>query len=467
MIELTLTEIAAAAGGELRLAGGASVAQRIGGSCHTDSREIKPGDIFFARRGESSDGHLYAEQAAAAGAAAIICERQLDAQVPQIIVADTTAALGQLARAVVATLKTAGRMRVIAVTGSNGKTTTKNLLAKMLERVGQTVAAEKSFNNDVGAPLTMLRAGKETDFLVLEMGASGPGEITRLTSFAQPDYGVVLMVGLAHSGGFGGIEATALAKREMVEALGDDGVAVLNAADPRVHQMAAHTRAKTVFFGDGSDYSASDIEVSAAGTSFTLKTPQGQKQVRFPVLGAHHVSNALAAATVASLCGVSLDDITEVLESTVRAAKWRMEVTRLPGNVTLINDAYNASPDSMAAALKTLAQVADPAGRSIAVLGEMSELGDRFGSAHDEIGILAVRLRISQLVVVGKSVRRMYISAINEGAWSDAEAKYFETHEAALEFLRNEVRPHDTVLVKSSNAAKLRLLGDRLKEELA
>ncbi|WP_167142533.1 UDP-N-acetylmuramoyl-tripeptide--D-alanyl-D-alanine ligase [Canibacter zhoujuaniae] len=473
MIALTLQEIADAVSGNLKLAAGYSATSIVSGDAKTDSREVKPGEIYFARRGQVTDGHRFIGNAVEVGAALIIGEDQQDnLSVPQIIVDSADTALGSLAKYVVTKAKREHGLKVVAITGSNGKTTTKNLLAKMLGRLGNTVASEKSFNNEVGGPLTMLRVCQETEYLVVEMGASARGEIALLTSMAQPDYGVVLMVGKAHAGGFGGIQTTAATKGEMVEALTAEGVAVLNANDPLVAAMQQQARGRVRWFDatgtvSAAEVTAAEITVSAAGTSFILTVDGVSKPVNFPVLGEHHVANALAAAAVASDLGLDLQNIVEVLEATVRPAKWRMEVSQLPNEVTLINDAYNASPESMAAALKTLTQIADPAGRSIAVLGAMSELGDESGPEHDRIGLLAVRLRIGQVVVVGENNRRMYISAINEGAWSESEAKYFPSSAEALTYLRDEIKPHDTVLIKSSNAAGLRFLGDDLKEALS
>lgn len=467
MIALTLAEIATAVAGKLELQDTtATPATVISGNGQTDSREIQPGQIFFARRGEETDGHLYAAAAAERGAALIIAERHTGAAAPHIIVADTTAALAALAAYVIATVKARGKLRIVGVTGSNGKTSTKNLLAAMLQRLGSTVANEKSFNNEVGGPLTMLRVTADTEYLVAEMGASGPGEIAQLTRLAPPDYGVVLMVGMAHAGGFGSLEVTAKTKAEMVTGLPATATAVLNAADPRVAAMAEQTAARVRFF-NGPQVRAENVVTDATGSSFDVVIDEQKIAVRFNVLGEHHINNALAAAAVASDLGLSLESIKEVLEQVTRPAKWRMEVHHLRDGITLINDAYNANPDSMDAALKTLAQVADPRGRSIAVLGEMSELGEHAGPAHDRVGLQAVRLRLGKLVVVGENVRRMYITAVNEGAWDDSEAHYCETAEQALEYLTAELQPHDTVLVKSSNAAGLRFLGDKLAEALA
>jgi len=465
VIALTLAEIADAVGGQVVLDGSALTSESIiDGTVHTDSREVEAGSIFVAKPGEVTDGHLFAPAAVDLGAVLLIVDHVLDLPVAQVVVPDTVTALGDLATEVVARVRALGKLRIVGVTGSNGKTTTKNLLRAVLERVGPTVAARASFNNEVGAPLTMLELTAETEFLVAEMGASAVGEIARLVRMARPDVGVVLKVGLAHAGEFGGIEATVRAKTEMVTDLLHTDVAVLNADDPRVSAMSASTRARVVTFGHGSDADvrASGVRASATGTTFTLHFASGEsREVSFRVLGEHHVMNALAAAAAAEVLGVAAELIVDALQSVQTAERWRMEVLGGRDGITVINDAYNASPDSMSAALKTLAQIATPGKRTIAVLGEMSELGDLAGEEHDRIGLQVVRLNISQLVVVGSAARRMYISAIREGSW-DGEAAIVESPDEAIELLRTSVRPGDTVLVKSSNSAGLRFLGDAL-----
>jgi UDP-N-acetylmuramoyl-tripeptide--D-alanyl-D-alanine ligase len=284
---------------------------------------------------------------------------------------------------------------------------------------------------------------------------------------AHPDVGVVLKVGLAHAGEFGGIERTVIAKSEMVTDLAEHEVAVLNRDDVRVAGMAEVTRARVLWFGLGedADVRARDVVVDATGTRFVLALPDGsERPVHFAVLGEHHVANALAAAAAASALGIGIDAIVAGLESVTRAERWRMEVlTTEP--VTIINDAYNASPDSMAAALKALVQVAPRGGRTVAVLGEMTELGELAGEEHDAVGLLAVRLNVSQLVVVGEGAKRIHLSASLEGSW-DGESRYAASLEEGEELVAGLVRPGDTVLVKSSNAAGLRLLGDRLAERI-
>lgn len=470
MIALTLAEVVAATGGRLEASGTeATGATVVDGPVTTDSREVVRGGVFVAKRGEFDDGHRFAPAAAEQGAALLIVERQLDLAVPQVVVADSVDALGALATEVVRRVRALGRLRIVGVTGSNGKTTTKNLLRTVLEQVGPTVAARKSYNNEVGAPTTMLELTEETEFLVAEMGASGVGEIARLVRMARPDVGIVLKVGLAHAGEFGGIEKTVQAKSEMVTDLLPADVAVLNADDPRVVPMAGLTAARVVWFGLGerAEVRATDVVVHARGTEFTVTVPGGESaHVSFSVLGEHHVMNALAAIAAARELGVPLATIVAALERVTLAEQWRMQVMGGRHGITVINDAYNASPDSVAAALKTLAQVKRPEGRTIAVLGEMSELGEFSGEEHDRIGLLAVRLGVSQLVVVGEGARRLHITAINEGSW-DGESAYVETADEAFDLVTSTIRPGDTVLVKSSNSAGLRHLGDRLGEWFA
>lgn len=467
MIALSLAEIAEILGGELRLAGADTAATVVDGTVDTDSREMTAGSIFVAKPGETTDGHRFVGAAVEAGAVLAIVEHAVEVEVSQIVVADAVQALADLARSVVARVRDAGSLRIVGITGSNGKTTTKNLLARILQDEGETVAPIRSYNNEVGAPLTMLRVTDTTRFLVSEFGAAGEGSIARLAGLVEPDVAVVLMVGLAHAGGFGGIEATARAKSELVLAARAGGTAVLNIDDPRVwamHDIADERGMTTVAFGQApdADVRAEDIAVSADGTSCTIIRGDERLQLHLQVLGAHHVSNALAAIAAAGVLGVPMATAIARLETVEVAERWRMQPM---GNerVRIINDAYNASPDSMAAALRTLAQITGPDERTVAVLGAMSELGESAGEEHDRIGLLAVRLNIQRIVVVGPEARRLYLAAVGEGSW-DSEAVHLPDQEAAFEYLKNELRDGDRVLVKSSNSVGLRHLGDRLGE---
>ncbi len=470
MIPLTLAQLAAAVGGELRLAPGDTSDRVVAGTVDTDSRLITAGGVFVAKPGADTDGHRFVTAAVAAGAVVAIVERPVAAVVSQIVVPDAVTALADLAREVVARARAVGELQVIGITGSNGKTTTKNLLARILQTEGATVAPHASFNNEVGAPLTMLRVTEQTRYLVSEFGASAPGEIARLAGLVHPDIGIVLMVGMAHAGGFGGIEQTVRAKSELVQAVRPGGLAVLNADDPRVAgmgELAQHRGVRVRWFGRGAsaDVRADDVQVDASGTSCVITADGRRRPLRLQVLGEHHVMNAIAAIAAATALGVALEDCVTRLESVELAERWRMQPLG-SDRVRIINDAYNASPDSMAAALRTLAQITGPHQRMVAVLGAMSELGEYAGDEHDRIGELAVRLRIPRIVIVGRPARRMFLAAVAEGSWS-SEAVYFETADEAYDYLMGELRDGDRVLVKSSHAAGLRWLGDRLGESFS
>jgi UDP-N-acetylmuramoyl-tripeptide--D-alanyl-D-alanine ligase len=479
MITLTLAEIAAAVDGEL-VSGAADTT--VDGSVETDSRLVSAGSVFFALLGEETDGHRFVPAAVDAGAALVVTERAVDlpegAATAQIVVADGYAALAALAHEVVARVRAAGALRVVGITGSNGKTSTKNMLRTILSRVGETVAPEGSFNNHVGAPISMLRITADTRFLVVEMGASGIGHIAKLVRIAEPDVGVVLKVGLAHAGEFGGIEATERAKSEMVTDLPTTATALLNVDDDRVARMRGRTAARVVGFGTsaGADYRIGGVTTDRDGTRFTLTAPPVDPtdavpgspssapetvDVRLAILGEHHAMNAAAALSVAHLWGVPLSEGAAALASMTRAERWRMELLQGPDGVTVINDAYNASPDSTAAALRTLAQVVRPGERTVAVLGEMAELGEYSVEEHDRIGRLVVRLGIGQLVVVGRGAMALHQAATLEGSW-DGESVFIEDVDDAVRALQEIVRPGDVVLVKSSKSAGLRFVGDRL-----
>ena len=465
MIALTLAEVETIVGGTIHARRGDTAETVVSGVVDTDSRNMTPGGIFVAKPGETTDGHRFVGAAVENGATLALVEHVVDEDITQIVVADVVLAIADLARAVVARVRAHGHLKIVGITGSNGKTTTKNMLLRILQEEGETVAPIASYNNEVGAPLTMLRVTDTTEYLVSEFGASGPGEIARLAGLVTPDVSVVLMVGMAHAGGFGGIESTVKAKTELVQALAPGGTAVLNADDPRVASMApvAETQGNAVvWFGRAptADVQAGEVAVSAAGTTCDVQVDGKTLPMSLKVLGAHHVMNALAAITAARVLGVAPETSIARLETMDLAERWRMQVM---GNdsVLIINDAYNASPDSMAAALRTLAQITEPHERTVAVLGAMSELGELDGEEHDRIGLLAVRLRIQRIVVVGAAARRLFISAIGEGSW-DGEPVFFEDTDAAFEYLKTELRDGDRVLVKSSNSAGLRFLGDRL-----
>ena len=462
MIEIKLGDLAQILKGELI----GDPEQLVTGSVETDSRLVGEGSLFFAKPGEETDGHKFVGSALEKGSIAAVVEHQVSESINQIVVIDSVEALGLLAAWLIRELKATGKLRVIGITGSNGKTTTKNMLREILGKVGPTIAPIESFNNRVGAPISILRANRNTEFLVVEMGAEGIGSIEYLAKMADPDVGVILKVGLAHVGEFGGIENTAKIKGELAAALGPEAKLVLNADDSYVRAMSEITSATVTWFGtaDDADYRASDIALTTSGTGYTMHWPDGTTEViGLNILGDVHIMNALAASAAASILGATNQQIREALESMQLAERWRMERVLRPDGVTVINDAYNASPDSMKAALQTLAQLGRLGSRTVAVLGHMAELGEFSKAEHDAMGRLVVRLNIDQLVVVGDEAKLIHMGASQEGSW-DGESQFFSTIDEALEYLRGILSQGDTVLVKSSKSANLRILGDKLME---
>lgn len=469
MIELTLAQISEAIGGTLHFSGDASSENTlVSGSVETDSRLVTNGSLFFAKPGEVTDGHLFVADAARSGAVAAVVEHSVsDAEgIAQILVADSVAALGQLAKYVLAKIRSETDLKVIGITGSNGKTTTKNMLREILSTDGATIAPIESYNNEVGAPISMLKANFDTKYLVVEMGADGEGSIRYLAEIAQPNIAVILKVGLAHVGEFGGIETTAKIKAELAQALTTQDLLVYNADDGYVRGMAEMTGAKTISFGTAGDakYRATNLSLDIAGTSFEMHWPDAEvSEIKLQILGEHHVMNALAAATVADTLQIDRTAIVGALQNMPLAERWRMQLSHRVDGVTVINDAYNASPDSMKAALQTLAQLGKSGRRTIAVLGEMAELGSQSREQHDSIGRLVVRLNIDHLVVVGAPAKLIHMGAMFEGSW-DGESEFFEAIEPAFEAVHGMLEPGDIVLIKSSKSANLRHLGDKLLE---
>ncbi|MEU0911659.1 UDP-N-acetylmuramoyl-tripeptide--D-alanyl-D-alanine ligase [Streptomyces althioticus] len=466
MIALSLAEIAEVVGGQTHDIPDPSVL--VTGEVVRDSREAGPGSLFVAFVGERVDGHDFAAQVVEAGAVAVLASRPVG--VPAIVVEDVQAALGALARHVVARLGAT----LVALTGSAGKTSTKDLVAQVLRSKAPTVFTPGSLNNEIGLPLTALTATEDTRFLVLEMGARGIGHIRYLTGLTPPRIGLVLNVGSAHIGEFGGREQIAQAKGELVESLPpaeEGGVAILNADDPYVRAMASRTKAKVILFGESgeADVSAENVRLTDSGQpSFRLHTPSGASDVTMRLYGEHHVSNALAAAAVAHELGMSADEIARALSEAGSLSRWRMEVTERPDGVTVVNDAYNANPESMKAALRALAAMGEASrakgGRTWAVLGKMAELGDEALAEHDAVGRLAVRLNVSKLVAVGgREAAWLQLGAYNEGSWGE-ESVHVSDAQAAVDLLRSELRPGDVVLVKASRSVGLESVAQALLE---
>ena len=451
----------------------------------TDSREVQTGTLFVAKPGAVTDGHRFIPMAFERGATLALVEREvLDEQgvpYPSIQVPDVVLAMGDLARYSIEQMRAQGELTVIGITGSAGKTTTKDLLAAIFTPEGPTVAPVGSYNSEVGVPLTVFRADESTRYLVIEMGADRVGNIEYLANIAHPDHGAILKVGTAHAGEFGGVDNIERTKGELAEGVQPTGSLALNADDERVLRMASRSVAPITYFGVGEKTDANgqpyeryvaalNLRTTDAGCpEFTLRLPDGSEyEISSQLIGEHHVHNLLAAATVAYNSGISGEKIARALNKAAATSKWRMARTDRADGVTVINDAYNANPESMAAALRTLAQLGrtvDPATgqphRTWAVLGAMLELGDASVEEHDRIGRLVVRMNISKLIAVGDETKPIYNAAHLEGSWGN-EATWVKTPEEAEQILRAEVRPGDIVLFKSSNGAKLGILGDQV-----
>ena len=474
MIPLALEEIARITGA--RLDGGADPSAVVFGPVVIDSRRAAPGGLFAAVEGERADGHDFAGAAFAAGAVAVLGTRPCGG--PALIVGSVPVALARLAQEVVARLP---QVAIAGITGSSGKTSTKDLAAQLVERLGPAVAPEGSYNNELGFPLTVLRADEQTRSMVLEMAARGVGHIASLCEIAPPRIGAVLNVGHAHTGEFGGIEQVARAKGELPAALpaaGAGGVAILNADDPRVMAMAERTEARVLTFGLGPpptsptrpappalgpasrssitapSFTATDVLLDDLGRPrFTLVTPAGTAPVRLGLHGAHHVPNALAAAAIAAELGLGLADIAAGLSAATARSRWRMEVRQAPGGLTVVNDAYNANPESVRAALEALRHMARGR-RAFAVLGQMAELGEESRASHEEAGALAAGTGVTGLIVVGAEAEPIIDGARAADGWR-GEVIGVPDGPSAVAALRGRLAEGDVVLVKASRAAGL------------
>ena len=456
MIPLTLAQVAEIVGGVVD----GDPATVVSGPAFLDSRKPEPDGLFVAVAGEHADGHDFAAAAVGGGAAAVIGSRPTG--VPTVVVPDVQAALHALAAEVLRRLRRVDpALRVVAITGSQGKTSAKDMLAAVLSDAAPTVATYQSFNNELGLPLTVLRAVPETRNLVLEMGARGIGHLAQLCAVAPPDISLVLNVGVAHVGEFGSRQAIAEAKGEIVEALGPHGIAVLNLDDPLVAGMAPRTRGRVRTFGrsPGAGLRLESVEVDDLGrASFDLHQGGQRVRVRLRLLGEHQAINAAAAATVGLALGLSLDAIGASLGCIEALSPWRMELRERADGLVVVNDAYNANPDSMRAALETLAGIGRRTGRrTVAVLGEMRELGDTTEAEHRAVGRLAEDLGIDRLIVVGEGAR-----PITE---TSRAASFYASVAEARDGVRNNVDGADVVLVKASRAAGLERLAAALLAE--
>lgn len=458
MMALTVGEIAQLSHGVLSDL--ADPTDLIVGPVVVDSRRVTSGALFVAVTGARVDGHDFATQAVADGAPVVLASRTVS--VPSIVVGDTVRALGDLARGYLHRL---ANPVVVGVTGSSGKTSTKDIVGQLLTGLGPTVAPEGSFNTEVGLPLTVLRADGDTKYLVLEYSARGLDHIAYLCGIARPRIAVVLNVGVAHLGEFGSRSAVAQAKGELVEALPNDGLAVLNADDDAVAAMVSRTGARVTTFGlgAGADVRAVDVTLDElARPTFRMLTAAGDVKVTMALHGAHHVSNALAAAAVALELGLDLDSLAAALGRIDTVSRWRMQVSTRADGLVVINDAYNANPESMKAALAALAAIGSGGRRRThAVLGVMAELGPAAATAHRELGAAAALIGVQQLVVVGVAASGIADGAIDAGL-DAARVTVVDDVADAVSLLEKTIGPEDVVLVKASRSAELQRVAEAL-----
>ena len=421
-----------------------------------NSSEATSGSLFLALKGEHADGHDFVSDARSHGAVLTLASKSVDG--PHIVVADVVVALGKLAQHVRSNLL---NLTVIGITGSQGKTTTKELLLAILSAAAPTVAPYGNFNNEIGAPLSLLHCTEDTKYCVVEMGARHMGDIAHLCTIAQPNIGLVLKVGTAHVGEFGSVEAIAQTKSELISSLRTDGTAILGTYDDYTPKMASLHKGKNLTFGEGPecDIRAKDIEVREGRAHFDLVTPEGRSAVGLRIVGLHQVANALAVASVATVLGFSLDQIASGLSTAESQAKWRMEINELP-SLVLINDAYNASPEAMQAAMQTLVLFAqERGGESWAFLGKMHELGESSDADHAGIGTLASELGIDHLVCVSAPQYGAKIAA------SSATTVHLCEDKAAALAVAAHINPGDVALVKASRSEKLEELADAISAQ--
>ena len=459
VIGFSIEHIARVTGGVLDLVG--DPARMVTGPVVIDSRQAEPGALFAALPGERADGHDFAGEAVAAGAALVIGTRPTG--VPSLLVADVPAALAKLARAVVDRLP---GLTIAGITGSAGKTTTKDLVAQLTSTLGPTVSPENSFNNEIGHPLTVLRADEQTRYLIAELSARGKGHITALCQVSPPRFGVVLCVGNAHAGEYDGIKEIAEAKSELPAALPADGVALLNADDPLVAAMAEVTAARIVTFGlsAGADMRATGVELDRLSRPrFTLTSQSGSADVSLRLSGAHNVTNALAAAALAAELGMSVEAIAAGLSAAVARSHWRMEVTERDDGVIVVNDAYNSSPEALAAALAAVGVMASGR-RAYAVLGRMAELGERSAGFHEQAGVTAAKTGLTGIIAVGDEAAPILTGAKSEPGFT-GELVAVPDDQSAVAAIAQRLRPGDVVLVKASRAAGLQTVALALTQE--
>ncbi|MDI9260739.1 UDP-N-acetylmuramoyl-tripeptide--D-alanyl-D-alanine ligase [Alicyclobacillus sendaiensis] len=412
-----------------------------------DHRQVQPGDAFVAFVGQRVDGHQFVDEAFRRGASVAVVTKDVKTRGPSVRVPHALQAVQALARWERAHFDGP----VVGITGSNGKTTTKEMVAAVLTARGPCVYTSANQNNELGLPLTILQREASHRAMVLEMGMRGLGQIEELCLIARPNIGVITHIGYNHIELLGSQENIALAKTELIASLPQDGVAVLNGDDPWLRRMQHRTRARILWYGmsEGCEVRATSVDWSQEGMSFKVETPKGSENLRIRLLGQHNVMNALAAVAVGQALGISLADIQAGL-GRVEAQRGRLRLV-VAGEVTVIDDAYNASPSSVSASLEVLERIAKP-GHRVAVLGDMLELGEMAGQAHREVGRKAASAGVDRLLCVGELAIEMARAAQEAGV---PVVRHFPTLEQLLSCLGSYLEPGDVVLVKASRAVQL------------
>lgn len=454
MIKLSAQDFASVVSGSLH---DISPSQIIDQDPVINSKDASAKNFFVAFKGEKFDGHDFVSEALNSGAKFSLVSKSVSG--PHVLVSDVGQALIDLARFVRTQLP---NMKVIGITGSQGKTTTKEFLYSVLQNEGTTVATAGNFNTDIGVPLTLLRSTEETKFCILEMGARHVGDIAKLTELANPNVGVVLVVGTAHLGEFGSVEAIAKTKSELIKALSPKMTAVLGTYDQFTPKMADSLDLNTVLFGDGQMVRAADVELHGGFAHFDLVTPTGRNSVALQVMGEHQIPNALAAAAVAFSLGVKNENIAIGLTTALLSSKWRMQIETING-IQIIHDYYNANPESMKAALKTLVMLSqESGGASWAILGKMHELGSKESSGHLEVAEFASQLGVDHLVSVAPAV---YQESNNQSSDENMLIHNCSSAAAVLELVNN-ISTGDVILLKASRSEKFEDLAELIKKAL-
>ncbi len=454
MIKLSAQDFASVVSGSLH---DISPSQILDQDPIINSKDASAKNFFVAFKGEKFDGHDFVSEALISGAKFSLVSKSVSG--PHVLVSDVGQALIDLARFVRTQLP---NMKVIGITGSQGKTTTKEFLYSVLQNEGTTVATAGNFNTDIGVPLTLLRSTEATKFCILEMGARHVGDIAKLTELANPNVGVVLVVGTAHLGEFGSVEAIAKTKSELIKALSPKMTAVLGTYDRFTPKMADSSDLNTVLFGDGQIVRAADIELHGGFAHFDLVTPAGRNSVALQVIGEHQIPNALAAAAAAFSLGVKNESIAIGLTTALLSSKWRMQIETING-IQIIHDYYNANPESMKAALKTLVMLSqESGGASWAILGKMHELGSKESSGHLEVAEFASQLGVDHLVSVAPAV---YQESNNQSSDENMLIHNCSSAAAVLELVNN-ISTGDVILLKASRSEKFEDLAELIKKAL-